>query len=187
MLKQQFIDVKHLKICIYMTLFNAYDLFSTYLFTPDLKLETNIIVSKFNGGWFSLISICLFWQVVYFILILMGYSNQKSIKLMGINFSIILTSIFPSYLVMKFLIGSDNIISHLCSIFLHNHAVLNFVNENHFDWNIDFTKPIWNTFFGKFVFWYAFLTHELKTSFIYVFIFITLLMSYRHNVKNWNN
>lgn len=161
---------KKLSIFLIMLLLNFYDLLSTYILTPDLKLEGNFVVANLNGGWISLIFICIFWQLIYYKLILLGYDNiifceANSKKFFFFKF---LIYIFPAYIVMKFLVGSDNLISHFCSTFLHKYATLNSVIKNHYDWNINTQDIIWKTNKGRFVFWFAFINPLYKQIFIYL-------------------
>lgn len=165
---------------------NVYDLLTTYILTPDLSLEGNIVVAKMNGGWGALIFVCFLWQVIYYQAICFGYKikSQNGSK-KAIIFSLLLTSIFPSYVLMKFLVGTDNLLSFYCSSFLHEHAVLNSVIKNQFDWYIDLTDNVWNTLNGQFVYWYGFIHPDYKESIILTITLVVLILitikKYRNN------
>jgi hypothetical protein len=155
---------KRIKIFIWMSLLNVYDLISTYIMTPDLSLEGNWIVRELNGGWIGLIADCFFWQCLYTVPIF--YALNKPIQSNTMNtkkiaFSIC-KSVFAGYLLMKFLIGTDNLLSTYCSSYLKKHATLNSQVGNYFNWTIDSNCPCWTSVKGRIVHIYAFILPSTK-------------------------
>ena len=73
--KKQVVPAICLVLCL---IFIGLDIFTTYLATPDLKLEANPIVQYFDWGWNSLIIYCLIIFIIMTTLII--FANQYILK-----------------------------------------------------------------------------------------------------------
>ncbi len=165
-------------IISWMTILNAYDLISTYIMSPDLSLEGNWVVQTFNGGWLLLITDCLVWQALYSIPIFYAL-NHTSHSTLKTQKKIILSwckSIFAGYLVMKLLIGTDNLLSTYCAAYLREHALLDVQVKQHFCWSIDLQSPPWLSIKGKLVYIYGFIPPPTKHLFMTILIGLTVLI-----------
>ncbi len=167
-----------LYIILWMTLFNAYDLISTYIMSPDLSLEGNWMVRTFNGGWLLLITDCLVWQALYSIPIFyaLNHTSNSTIKQQNKIILSCCKSVFAGYLVMKLFVGTDNLLSTYCAAYLRKHALLDAQVKQHFLWTVDLQSPHWSSVKGKLVYTYGFLHPKTKHLFMTILIGLTVLI-----------
>lgn len=128
------------------------DLYTTYIASPDLKYETNIIINRFNMSWISIIiSVIAYMCLCFFIILRNNYLiYSRNINLIKITITILVVImfychfsystyvIFNNYLSYIYLFGSSNLTLNKFSISYVEYYQNNLTWYNYFMYLITF-------------------------------------------------
>lgn len=115
-------------LIIIYPLFVAMDIYLTYLGTPDLKYESNLIIKAFNLDWFEIILLSFLFVTILILLIFRAnkyyersteFGHDISRKANIVNFLVV--SIFYIHFFASFFILSNNYLGIVFLYYDQNH------------------------------------------------------------------
>lgn len=128
-----------------LAIFIGLDIYLTWIGTPDLKYETNILINTFNLGWFEIV---LFSIIYVFILIVFGskannyfIQNKKHTKGLQFGLNSLLVIIFYSQFFSSLFAIFNNYFSYIYLFNSNCDALNEFAN-------------IFVGFYQKIIYWY---------------------------------